>query len=86
MMKAPRYREEILYEFNGNGILEMVMGKENSYLWSQVEKAISTPKDIAFYVGNEEALILPKESFGESFMPVMKLIAENVTRDKIYIR
>lgn len=86
MMKAPRYREEILYEFNENGILEMVMGKENSYLWSQVEKAISTPKDIAFYVGNEEALILPKESFGESFMPVMKLIAENVTRDKIYIR
>lgn len=86
MMKAPRYQDDIFYEFHKEGILETIMGKENGYAWSQVEKAISTPKDIAFYVGNEEALVLPKESFGENFMPVMKLIAENVTRDKIYIR
>lgn len=85
MMKAPRYQENIFYEFDEDGILETIMENENRYAWSQVEKAISTPKDIAFYVG-EEALILPKESFGEHFMPVMKLIAEHVTRDKIYIR
>ncbi|MFA9466119.1 MAG: YcxB family protein [Velocimicrobium sp.] len=86
MMKSSCYQNEILYEFNDIGILETVSGKENHYSWERIEKAISTPKDIAFYVGKEEALILPKDSFGENFMPVMKMIAEHVTRDKIYIR
>lgn len=86
MMLAPCYQGEIMYDFNDAGISEYISGKERCYSWGQIEKAISTPKDIAFYVGKEEALILPKESFGEQFMPVMKLIAENVTREKIYIR
>ena len=49
-------------------------------------KKLLLPKDIAFYVGNDEALILPKEDFKENFMPVMKMIVQNVKRDKIYIR
>jgi len=86
LVKEQRYQSEIEYGFDEDGISEGMMGKENHYTWSQVEKAISTPKNIAFYVGNEEALIIPKESFGEHFMSVMKLIIDNVTIDKIYIR
>lgn len=86
LMKAPQYKNEIVYDFDENGIREEISNTVNCYSWSQVEKAISTPKNIAFYVGKEEALILPKENFGTSFLPVMKLIAENLTRDKIYIR
>ncbi|MHB8128291.1 MAG: YcxB family protein [Mobilitalea sp.] len=86
LAKAPQYQSEIIYDFDETGIKEEMSEKVNSYPWSQVEKAISTPKNIAFYVGKEEALILPKENFGANFLPVMKLIAENVTRDKIYIR
>lgn len=86
LVKAPQYQSKIAYGFDETGIKEEVSDKVNHYTWSQVEKAISTPKDIAFYVGKEEALILPKESFGENFFPVMKLIADNITRDKIYIR
>lgn len=86
LVKAPQYRSEIAYDFDGTGINEEIMGNENHFEWSQVEKAISTPKNIAFYVGREEAIIIPKESFGEHFMSVMKLIVENVTIDKIYIR
>ncbi len=86
MVKAPHYQSEIVYGFDENGIKEVVSDQEYRYEWSQVEKAISSPKNIAFYVGKEEALILPKESFGINFLPVMKLIAENVTRDRIYIR
>ncbi len=86
MIKAPQYQSEIVYGFDEFGIRELMSDKENRYTWGQVEKAISTPKDIAFYVGKEEALILPKESFGDHFLPIMKLIAENVTRDRIYIR
>lgn len=86
LVKAPQYQSEIEYGFDDAGISEGILGKEKCYDWSQVEKAISTPKNIAFYVGKEEALIIPKESFGEHFMSVMKLIVENVTVDKIYIR
>ncbi len=86
MMKNPKYKNIIQYSFDGNGIEEVIGEINNAYAWSQVQKAIATPKDIAFYVGEDAALIVPKESFGQNFMPVMKLIADNLTRDKIYIR
>lgn len=86
LMKLTRYSNDITYGFDENGIEELFADSNNAYSWDQVEKAIATPKDIAFYVGNDEALILPKESFQENFMPVMKLVADNLTRDKIYIR
>ncbi len=86
MIKAPKYNDIIHYGFDEQGIEEVIGDKANTYPWSQVKKAIATPKNIAFYVNDESAIIVPKESFGESFMPVMKLIAQNVSRDKIYIR
>ncbi len=86
MIAAPCYRENTVYTFFDEGFSRRNVGVENSYSWSQVEKAVSTPKDIVFYVNEGEAMILPKESFQDYFMPVMKLIAQNVTRDKIYIR
>lgn len=87
LMRSERYQEEIRYEFDQGGIHECFKnGLENTYAWDTVEKAIATPKDIAFYVGGTEALIVPKECFGTNFMPVMKLIVQNLTRDKIYIR
>ncbi|MBE5982526.1 MAG: YcxB family protein [Paenibacillaceae bacterium] len=86
MIAAPCYQERTVYTFFDQGFSTQNAGVENSYFWSQVEKAVSTPKDIVFYVNEGEALILPKESFHDYFMPVMKLIAENLTRDKIYIR
>lgn len=86
MMKAPKYNDVIRYEFDSQGIEEVIGDKVNAYPWSHVKKATATPKNIAFYISDEAALIVPKESFGENFMPVMKLIAENMTRDRIYIR
>ncbi len=86
MIKAPKYNDVIRYEFDSQGIEEVVGDNVNSYPWSKIKKASSTPKNIAFYVSDDSALIVPKESFGDNFMPVMKLIAENMTRDRIYIR
>ncbi len=86
MIKAPKYNDVIRYEFDSQGIEEVVGDNVNSYPWSKIKKASSTPKNIAFYVSDDSALIVPKESFGDNFMAVMKLIAENMTRDRIYIR
>ena len=86
MIKNPKYQDSIYYKFDEHGFDERIKDHLNHYNWQQVQKAIATPKNIAFYVGAETAVIVPKESFGGHFMPVMKLIADNVTRDKIYIR
>jgi hypothetical protein len=85
MMKAPKYSDVIRYNFDEQGIEEVIGDKINSYAWSHVKKATATPKNIAFYVTDDSALIVPKESFGDNFMPVMKLIAENMSRERIYI-
>lgn len=81
-----KYQDAIQYAFDEADIEERICGRNSHYSWKQVKKAIATPKDIAFYIGDQEALVLPRESFGENFMPVMKLIAQNVARDRIYIR
>ena len=86
MMGQPRYDSEIQYGFDENGIEEKMGEQVRTYGWNTVQKAVSTPKDIAFYIEESSALVLPKESFGENFMPVMKLVVSNLSRDRIYIR
>ena len=86
MMGQPRYDSEIQYGFDENGIEEKLGEQVRTYGWNTVQKAVSTPKDIAFYIEESSALVLPKESFGENFMPVMKLVASSLSRDRIYIR
>lgn len=86
MMGQPRYGSEIQYGFDENGIEERLGEQISTYGWDTVHKAVSTPKDIAFYIEESSALVLPKECFGENFMPVMKLVVSNMTRDRIYIR
>ena len=86
MMGQPRYDSEIQYGFDENGIEEKMGEQVRTYGWNTVQKAVSTPKDIAFYIEESSDLVLPKESFGENFMPVMKLVVSNLSRDRIYIR
>ncbi len=83
---AQKYHAPIRYSFDTEGITERMGDHTHTYLWSQVAKAVSTPKTIAFFLSETEALIVPKENFRENFMPVMKLIFGNLTRDQIYIR
>ncbi len=85
LMKQDKYQQLINYEFDDNGIVEHMSDRKNEYKWGDIIKAVATPKDIAFYIDEGEALVVPKESFGENFMPVMKLIAQNMNRSQIYI-
>ncbi len=86
LMEQEKYQNNMTYKFSDEGVLEIISDKENTYTWDQFSKAISTPKDIAFYLNESEALVIPKVSFGENFMPVMKMIAKNMPIDKITIR
>lgn len=87
MMGADKYQKDLMYCFDHEGIHETFdEEKKTSYTWDQVKKAIATPKTISFYISETDALIIPKESFGESFRPVMNLVVQHMTMDRIFIR
>lgn len=86
LMLLDKYKQPINYEFNNDGIFERIHNKQTLYKWDDFSKAISTPKDIAFYLNESEAIVVPKISFGDNFMPAMKFVADNMPRYKIAIR
>jgi len=85
-VKSAKYSAPIYYSFDDNGIVEEVAEANTSYAWTEIRKAIATPKDIVFYISETDALIMPKESFGDSFMPIMQLVFKNMSRERISIR
>lgn len=86
LMRQEKYQNPIQYSFDQDGIEEIIRGKSSHYGWKDIYKAIATPKDIAFYSSEHEVMVIPKVSFGEDFMLIMKLVFEHVSREKIYIR
>ncbi|MDO4490230.1 MAG: YcxB family protein [Lachnospiraceae bacterium] len=87
MMKNMKYENELAYRFDHDGIHENLSGgKETCYAWEQIKKAIATPKTISFYITETDALIIPKECFGDTFGPIMNLVIQHMTMDRIYIR
>ena len=86
MMAEPKYREEIRYQFDHSGILEEISGNTVRYDWTQVERAVATPKNIVFYMQESSVLVFPKAFLQTDFMDLMKLIIANMTREQVYIR
>lgn len=86
MMKEPKYHAEIPYQFDHDGVLEQISGNTVRYEWSQVERAVATPKNIVFYMAESTALVFPKEFLQADFMALMKLIVANMSIEQVYIR
>lgn len=86
MMKEPKFQAEIPYQFDHGGVLEQISGNEVRYEWSQVKRAVATPKNIVFYMEGSTVLVFPKEFFQADFMAFMKLIVANMGREQVYIR
>ncbi|MCD8335261.1 MAG: YcxB family protein [Clostridiales bacterium] len=86
-MKQSKFQNDLHYGFDNSGIDETIGGGTNHYGWNQVEKAVSTPKTISFYMeGNDSVLVFPKESFdNETFQSAMWYLSHNVVMGKIYI-
>lgn len=70
------------YCFDEEGI--RVSGSEQKfYPWEQISSVVAAPKTIGFYYAKEDALIIPKEQFGDSFITIMKLTSEHIGRDRM---
>ena len=64
----PEYKGAIEYTFSEEeGIIAEWEGGSRSVDWSEVQRAVVAPKTIGVYYGKEQALILPKQDFGDKF-------------------
>lgn len=74
------------YTFSEEGISIEQNGEVKTYAWDQIERAVVTPKTIGIYYAPERAMILPKEDFGDQFVPIFTTIATQLGQSKVRMR
>lgn len=75
----PEYKGPAEYIFSEeDGITARWEGGSRHVSWSEVTRAVVAPKTIGVYYGKEQALIFPKQDFGEEFLPVYQMIVRHL--------
>lgn len=82
----PEYRDEKDYIFSEEGIKTVQGEKEKLYTWEKINRTVTTPKTIGFYYGKEDALIIPKQCFGDKFMPILEMTITHIGRQNVRLR
>lgn len=77
------YCNPVEYTFSKEGIDVDNEGNVKHFEWSEIERAVVTPKTIGIYYGKEQAMILPKEDFGDQFVPIFTIIATELGQSKV---
>ena len=83
MQVNTEYRDPREYVFSEQGIRVIQNENETEYDWSQIERTVTTPKTIGIYYGKDRAFIIPKESFGDSFVPVMQMVIQHIGLNRV---
>lgn len=75
----PEYKGPVEYIFSEeDGIMASWEGGGRHVGWAEVTRAVVAPKTIGVYYGKEQALIFPKQDFGEEFLPVYQMIVRHL--------
>lgn len=78
----PEYRETVEYEFSEEeGITARWESGSRHVDWSDVQRAVVAPKTIGVYYGKDQALILPKQDFGDQFLPIYQMIVRHLAEN-----
>lgn len=80
------YSNPVEYTFSEGSIDVAYADKNRSFKWEEIERAVVTPKTIGIYYGKDQAMILPKQDFGEQFVPIFTLIATRLGQSKVRMR
>ena len=79
MRTEPMYRTPMDVTFTeGVSILVEQGSSRKEYPWEDVLRAPVTPKTISYYVSPEQALIIPKEAFGDQFLKCYQITARSL--------
>ena len=75
----PEYRDPREYIFSEDeGVCVVQNGQETKYDWSRIQRTVTTPKTIGIYYEKDRAFIIPKEAFGDRFVPVMQMVVQHI--------
>ncbi len=78
-MQEEMYRTPMDITFReGEGVLVNQGGSSRLYPWEDVLRASVTPKTISIYTGKDQALIIPKQDFGDKFLSCYQIIARSL--------
>lgn len=81
-----RYKDSCQYVFNGKGVTVIRKDKTEEYEWEKMKSAVVTPKNVGIYWDKDWALIIPKESLGQRFVPVMQMISGHIGAQNVRLR
>ena len=80
------YNSPAEYTFSEAGITIRQNEESRTYEWDHIERAVVTPKTIGIYYAPECAMILPKQDFGDQFVPIFTIIATQLGQSKVRMR
>lgn len=84
--KSPMFQEPITYEMTEEGVKISQGDQSTVNAWSDFQKAVSTGTSLILYVTKVRALIFPRESLGEQYPAVVKMISTHMPPNKVKIR
>lgn len=83
MQEQETYKKAMDITFiEDEGILVEQEEQKTNYSWEKVERACVTPKTITIYVGDDKAVIIPKQDFGSQFVLCYQIIARSIAKSR----
>lgn len=75
----PEYKGPVVYIFSEeDGITAEWEDGRRHIDWTEVVRAVVAPKTMGVYYGKEQALIFPKQDFGDEFLPIYQMIVRHL--------
>ena len=84
--RTPMFQKPLTYELDENGVKVTQDDQSAENSWDDFRKVISTNKSIIMFVTKKRAIIFPKESLGEQYAEVVRVISAHVPAKKVNIR
>lgn len=84
--RTPMFQKPLTYELSEKGIKVSQDDQSAENTWEDFRKVISTNKSIILFITKKRAIIFPKESLGEQYATVVKVISSNMPANKVKIR
>lgn len=83
LQKNPEYKNSHSYSFDEEGIGSQQHDNAKKIAWTKIKKVVATPKTIGYYYEENSAIIIPKESFGDKFVPIMNIVFKHIPNECI---
>lgn len=82
----PTFQKPVTYIMSDTGIVTTQGDKQAEIAWEDMLKVTETKLSLLAYTGKRYSFVLPKESMGEQYETVVKLIREHMDAGRVKIK